>query len=147
MKLRELTHDGALDMLERIRNTLWPPGREDAPWSAETLQGVAGAFGDCGLDSENVAPEEPDPEPITCPACGSRDFVRFVGGIVVVTPFTFDEARRQVRLRFDREERRDENACSYWKRFRCGDCGMELPDEVMDRINDDEFEEVDSDGP
>ena len=54
MKLRELSKDGALDMLERIRNTLWPPGREDADWSTDTLQSVAAVFGDHGLDSENV---------------------------------------------------------------------------------------------
>jgi len=146
MKLRELSKDGALDMLERICSALWLPGREDAPWSADTLQNVAAVFGDYGLDSENVAPQGPEPEPIQCPACSSREFVRVVGGIEIVTECRFDEARRQIRLRFDREEQREpHDGADYYRRYCCGKCDAELPQEIMDRINDDEYEEVDAD--
>jgi DNA-directed RNA polymerase subunit RPC12/RpoP len=143
MKLHELSKDGALDMLERIRNTLWPPGREDTSWSADTLQNVAAAFGDYGLDSENVAPKKPEPAPIRCPTCGSRDFVRVVGGIELVTECGFDEVRREIQLRLDREEQREpHDGADYYRRYCCGRCDAELPQEIMDRINDEEYQEV-----
>ncbi len=85
------------------------------------------------------------PEPIRCAACGCREFVRIVGGIELATEFTFDEARKQILLRLDREEMREpDDGAHYYKRYRCGKCETELPDEVMDRINDEEFREVDA---
>jgi hypothetical protein len=47
------------------------------------------------------------PEPIRCPACGCREFVRIVGGIEIATECTFDEIRKQILLRLDREEMRE----------------------------------------
>ena len=83
------------------------------------------------------------PEPITCPKCGSSDFVRVVGGIELVTEFRFDETSRQILLRFDREEQREpDDGQHYYRRYCCAYCETELPDETMDRINDEEFEEV-----
>ncbi len=82
------------------------------------------------------------PEPIRCPACGCREFVRIVGGIELATEFTFDEIRKQILLRLDREEMREpDDGAHYYKRYCCGKCGTELPDEIMDRINDEEFRE------
>jgi len=81
-------------------------------------------------------------EPIRCPACGCREFVRVVGGIELATEFTFDEARRRICLRLDREEMREpDDGAHYYKRYCCGQCGTELPDEIMDRINEEEFRE------
>ncbi len=83
------------------------------------------------------------PEPITCPKCGSREFVRVVGGIELVTECTFDEERREIRIRLDREEQREpDDGQHYYRRYCCATCETELPDEIMDRINDEEFEEV-----
>ncbi len=56
------------------------------------------------------------PEPIRCPACGCREFVQVVGGIEIATECAFDEARRQIRLRFDREEMREPEAVPATKR-------------------------------
>jgi len=83
------------------------------------------------------------PEPITCPKCGSRDFVRVVGGIELVVPFTFDETARRILLRFDREEQREpDDGQHYYRRYFCDRCEAELPEEIMDRINDQDYEEV-----
>ena len=82
------------------------------------------------------------PEPIRCPSCDCREFVRIVGGIELATEFTFDEARKLIRLRLDREEMREpDDGAHYYKRYCCGKCGAELPDEIMDRINEEEFRE------
>jgi uncharacterized protein YacL (UPF0231 family) len=81
-------------------------------------------------------------EPISCPACGSRESVRIGGGIELATDFTFDEARKQIRLRLDHEEMREpDDGAHYYKRYCGSKCGAELPDEIMDRINDEEFRE------
>jgi len=83
------------------------------------------------------------PEPITCPQCGSREFVRVVGGIELVVPFKFDEAARQILLRFDRETTDEPNdGDDYYRRYQCARCETELPEEIMERISDEEFEEV-----
>ena len=87
--------------------------------------------------------DETTPEPIRFPACGSREFLRVVGGIELVTACTFDEKRREIRLRLDREEQREpDDGQHYYRRYCCATCDAELPDEVMDRINDEEFEET-----
>ncbi len=46
MQLTELSHDGALDMLERILNTLYPGGDPDSQWSPDTLDSIAQVFRD-----------------------------------------------------------------------------------------------------
>jgi hypothetical protein len=43
-------------------------------------------------------------------------------------------------LRLDREEMREpDGGAHYYKRYCCGKCNAELPDEIMDRLNDQEF--------
>ena len=75
--------------------------------------------------------------------CGSREFVRVMGGIELHVPFTFDEERRKILLRFDRETTDEPNdGADYYRRYRCARCARELPEEIMDRINDEEFEEL-----
>jgi DNA-directed RNA polymerase subunit RPC12/RpoP len=87
--------------------------------------------------------EKTAPKPITCSKCGSREFLRVVGGIELVTPLKFDEAKRAILLRFDREEQREPDDGQHcYRRYCCATCDTELPDETMDRINDEEFEEV-----
>jgi hypothetical protein len=87
--------------------------------------------------------EKGAPKLILCPQCGSPDFVRVVGGIELVTPLKFDEAKRAIQLRFDREEQREpDDGQHYYRRYCCSKCDSGLPDEIMDRINDEEFEEV-----
>jgi DNA-directed RNA polymerase subunit RPC12/RpoP len=82
-------------------------------------------------------------KPITCPKCGSSEFVRVVGGITLVVPLKFDEATRQIRLRFDREEQREpDDGQHYYKRYCCAACDTELPDPILDRINDQEYTEI-----
>ncbi|MHC4504176.1 MAG: hypothetical protein ACYTFI_12785 [Planctomycetota bacterium] len=117
---------------ERLRQAVREAAAQgESPGSAEAVPGRS-----------IVTATDTAPEPIRCPACGCREFVRIVGGIEIVTEFTFDEARRRICLRLDREEMREpDDGAHYYKRYYCGKCGAELPEETMDRINDEEFRE------
>ena len=83
------------------------------------------------------------PEPITCPKCGSREFLRVVGGIEIHTEFTFDEKSRKILLRFDRETMEEPNdGADYYRKYMCSRCMRELPTDIMNSINDEGFEEI-----
>jgi len=40
-----------------------------------------------------------------------------------------------------KEMREPDDGARYYRRYCCGKCGVELPDEIMDRINEEEFRE------
>jgi hypothetical protein len=46
---RDLTREQLLDVVERVREVLWPAGNEDESWSPDTLDAVAEVFMAHGL--------------------------------------------------------------------------------------------------
>ena len=55
MQITELSHDGALDMLERIFNALYPGGDPDTQWSPDTLDSIAQVFHDYEIERPGTA--------------------------------------------------------------------------------------------
>jgi len=64
----DLTKEELLRIVEQVRDTLWPRGAEDDPWTPDTINAVASS-----LEQYNLRPRVPDTSvPITALAVRER---------------------------------------------------------------------------
>lgn len=46
---KDMTYDDLVEVVRCVQETLWPDGNQDAEWSPDTIEAVAGILTDAGL--------------------------------------------------------------------------------------------------